>query len=155
MLKTALLAASAASLVVAPTAAEAKSWHHGRQVQTVRTVRYVPTTRYVTTRYASPYYGSRYYGSGYGYGSPYYGSNYGYGYGSPYYGGGYYGGYDCGGNQTAGALIGGALGAVVGSQVASGRDRYGYRTGDRTAGALIGGALGAVVGSQVAKGGRC
>src|SRR5438128_1870144 len=99
MLKTALLAASAVSLVVAPTAAEAKShdWNRGRHAQTVRVVRYAPTTRYVTTRYASPYYGNSYYGSGYYGGSPYYGGSYGSygtpyysGYGSPYYGNSYY-----------------------------------------------------------------
>ena len=128
MFKTAMLALSAASLIAVPSAASAKShdWNRGHKVRTVQTVRYVPTTRYVTTRYASPYYGSGYYGSPYygsygSYGSPYYGSNYGYSYGSPYYGSGYYNGYRCNGNSTAGALIGGALGAVVGSQVAKGR----------------------------------
>jgi hypothetical protein len=42
--------------------------------------------------------------------------------------------------------------SVVGSQVATSTDRYGYRSGNGTAGALIGGALGAVVGSQIATG---
>ncbi|WP_395622415.1 glycine zipper 2TM domain-containing protein [Sphingomonas daechungensis] len=161
MLKTAILTLSAASMIAAPTAASARDhdWNRHHKVRTVETVRYVPNrTRYVSTRYASPYYGSRYYGSNaYGgyYGSPYYGNSY---YGSPYYGNGYnsryYGErYRCG-NGTTGALIGGALGAVVGSQVATSHNRYGYRTGNGTAGALIGGALGAVVGSQVAQG-RC
>ena len=146
MLKNAMLALSAASLVAAPAAASAKDhhWNRGHKVKTVRTVRYVPVrSGYATPRYANPYYGARYYGSSY------YGNGY---YGSPYYGN-YYGHhrYRCG-NGTAGALVGGALGAVVGSQVATSTNRYGYRTGNGTAGALIGGALGAVVGSQVAKG---
>ena len=45
-------------------------------------------------------------------------------------------------NRTAGTVIGGVAGALVGSQVAG--------RGDRTAGAVIGGVGGAIVGNQLA-----
>ena len=45
------------------------------------------------------------------------------------------------GNAVAGAIIGGALGAVVGSNVAG--------RGNRTEGAVIGGALGATAGASI------
>jgi hypothetical protein len=47
------------------------------------------------------------------------------------------------GRSTAGAIIGGILGAVIGSNAASG--------GGRTGGAIIGGALGAAAGSAIAR----
>jgi uncharacterized protein YcfJ len=47
-------------------------------------------------------------------------------------------------NGTAGALLGGIAGAVIGSNLASG--------GGRTGGAVIGGVGGAVAGSAIAKG---
>lgn len=47
------------------------------------------------------------------------------------------------GNQVAGAVVGGGIGALAGSAVAG--------RGDRTAGAVLGGVAGAVVGSEVAK----
>ena len=61
---------------------------------------------------------------------------------------GYYGrnGYVQGcssGNEVAGAVVGGGVGALAGSAIAG--------RGDRTAGAVLGGVAGAVVGSQVAK----
>ena len=48
-----------------------------------------------------------------------------------------------GGNQVAGAVVGGGVGALAGSAVAG--------RGDRTAGAVIGGVAGAVIGAEVAK----
>ena len=45
--------------------------------------------------------------------------------------------------MEAGALIGGGIGAVAGSQIAG--------RGNRTEGSIIGGVLGAVVGSQVGR----
>lgn len=47
------------------------------------------------------------------------------------------------GRTGAGALIGGGIGAVAGSQIAS--------RGNRTGGSIIGGVLGAIVGSQVGR----
>jgi hypothetical protein len=48
-----------------------------------------------------------------------------------------------GGDEVAGALIGGGAGALAGSAIAG--------RGDRTTGAVLGGVAGAVVGSQVGK----
>jgi hypothetical protein len=84
----------------------------------------------------------------YGY-NGYYGNNYNYG---QYYNNrGYYTGPTWRGNDgryycrrsdgTAGTLIGGAAGALIGSQVAG--------RGDRTLGAVLGGVLGAVIGNSV------
>jgi len=113
---------------------------------------------------------ARGYGSGYGaYGSGYggaYGSGYGGAYGSGYgaYGAGQYsqyydrngyysgptwrgqdGRYYCRRSDgTTGTIVGGAAGALIGSQVAG--------RGDRTLGAIIGGAIGAVIGNSVEKG---
>jgi hypothetical protein len=68
---------------------------------------------------------------------------YGYGYSGPSYGGAYYD--PCRRDRTnrgvAGALIGGALGAVVGSQAAANHHR--------TDGSLLGGGLGAIAGGMV------
>ena len=47
------------------------------------------------------------------------------------------------GRTGAGALIGGGIGAVAGSQIAA--------RGNRTEGSIIGGVLGAIVGSQVGR----
>lgn len=81
---------------------------------------------------------------GYGYSNNGYSQPYGYnnGYGQSGYG------YDrCQtlgqGRTGAGALIGGGIGAVAGSQVAG--------RGNRTEGSIIGGILGAVIGSQVGR----
>ena len=102
-----------------------------------------------------------YYGNSYGY-------NQGYNQGGYYpqqqsYGGqysryynqqGYYSGPTWRGNDgryycrrsdgTTGTLIGGAAGALIGSQVAG--------RGDSTIGAILGGAIGAVIGREVARG---
>jgi len=54
---------------------------------------------------------------------------------------------------AAGAIVGGAAGALIGREI--GRDgrgyRYRYHRGGGTAGALIGGALGALVGSEATR----
>lgn len=111
-------------------------------------------------RYDSRYndrYGSRYndryndsrYGGHYGSNSGYYGNNY-----SQYYDrSGYYSGPTWRGNDgryycrrqdgTTGTIVGGAAGALLGSQIAG--------RGDRTLGAIIGGAIGAVIGNSVEK----
>ena len=85
----------------------------------------------------------------YGYGPGYYGySDYGY---SRRYGRRHYR-YrdDCDG--TAGALIGGVAGALIGREIdRSGGRHYRYRR-DGTTGLIVGGALGAVVGNEVARG---
>src|SRR5690242_14326221 len=47
-------------------------------------------------------------------------------------------------NQVAGTVAGGAIGALIGSQVAGHRDR--------TTGAVLGGVGGAVIGNQATKG---
>ena len=84
----------------------------------------------------------------YGY-NGYYGNNYNYG---QYYNSrGYYTGPTWRGNDgryycrrsdgTPGTIIGGAAGALIGSQVAG--------RGDRTLGAVLGGVLGAVIGNSV------
>lgn len=55
--------------------------------------------------------------------------------------------YNCRrGDGTAGLIIGGAAGALLGREV----DRY----GDRVPGTIIGGAAGALIGREVARGGR-
>lgn len=76
----------------------------------------------------------------YGYGQPYgYGSSYGsssYGYGDPC-------ARERDGRTGAGAVLGGVLGAVAGSQVAA--------RGRRTEGSVLGGVLGAVVGGSVGR----
>ena len=158
MLKNAILALAAVSMVATPTVASAtdhgqKSWKKAqKRAQRARyynsTAYYAPVrTRYVTRTYARPYYGTRYVSSRYYGGSPYYGGSY-YG-GSPYYGsyyGGspYYGGY--------GSYAQPYYGSYYGGSPYYGRSYYGsrYRCGNGTTGALVGGALGAVVGSQVA-----
>ena len=73
------------------------------------------------------------------------------------YGGGYNGqtvyGNRCSG--TTGTIVGGVAGAVVGSKLAGGRQRYDYygnrSGGSTTTGALIGGAVGALLGRKVDK----
>jgi hypothetical protein len=83
-------------------------------------------------------------------------------YPDPYYGGGGYGGYNgqtyYGNNRcsgTTGTVVGGVAGAVIGSKIAGGRQRYDYygnrRGGSSTTGALIGGAVGALLGRKVDK----
>lgn len=65
--------------------------------------------------------------------------------------------YDCnrGGNTAAGAIIGGAAGALIGREIGRG-NRYGYgyryrRGGDGTVGAIIGGAAGALIGREIGR----
>lgn len=78
---------------------------------------------------------------GYGQSYDYYGRNYGPSYDrQPYYDPCV---RDQRERQTAGGLVGGALGAVVGSQVSA--------RGRRTEGSVLGGVLGAVVGSSVGR----
>jgi hypothetical protein len=80
-------------------------------------------------------------------------------YPDPYYGGGGYNGQTHYGNRcsgTTGTVIGGVAGAVVGSKIANGRQRYDYygnrRGGGSSAtGAIIGGAVGALLGRKVDK----
>jgi hypothetical protein len=65
-------------------------------------------------------YGQPYYGSGYGYYPQAYDYRYGYGYRQPYYGRRHYYHYRrhrCG-SGTTGAIIGGAVGALVGRGIA-------------------------------------
>lgn len=71
-----------------------------------------------------------------------------YGYNNGYYNNGYGQSYDrcqtySDGRTGAGALIGGGIGAVAGSQIAA--------RGRRTEGSIIGGVLGAVIGAQVGR----
>ena len=77
---------------------------------------------------------------------------------NPYYGGGGYNGSTYYGNRcsgTTGTIVGGVAGAVVGSKIAGGRQRYDYygnrRGSNSTTGAIIGGAVGALLGRQVDK----
>jgi Ni/Co efflux regulator RcnB len=98
------------------------------------------------------------YNSGYtgynGYNSGYNGYNTGGAYSQYYDRNGYYSGPTWRGNDgryycrrsdgTTGTIVGGAAGALIGSQVAG--------RGDRTLGAIIGGAIGAVIGNSVEKG---
>ena len=98
--------------------------------------------------YSGGYYPQQSYGGGY-----YPQQNYGGQYGGYYNQQGYYSGPTWRGNDgryycrrsdgTVGTLVGGAAGALIGSQVAG--------RGDRTIGAIIGGAVGAVIGREVAR----
>jgi hypothetical protein len=78
-------------------------------------------------------------------------------YPDPYYGGGYNGQTYYGGRctGTTGTIAGGVAGAVIGSRIAGGGQRYDYygnrRGGSSTTGALIGGAVGALLGRKVDK----
>jgi len=118
------------------------------------------------SQYQNGYYGNSYgsYGSSYGGYAPRYGgyaqSHGGYApsyvgtYGQYYDRSGYYSGPTWRGNDgryycrrsdgTTGTIVGGGVGAVIGSQVAG--------RGDRTLGAIVGGAIGAVIGNSVEKG---
>jgi hypothetical protein len=126
MFKLSLLAASAAAMVVLPTSAEARHRpHYGG--------------------YASPYYGNNYYGQGY-YPQSYYGSRY---QGSRYYGSRHHRRDRCG-NGTAGLIVGGAAGALLGREIERSGNRYRYNRGGTT-GAIVGGALGALVGREIAR----
>ncbi|WP_243406248.1 glycine zipper 2TM domain-containing protein [Sphingosinicella sp. YJ22] len=101
-------------------------------------------------------YGNSYYGNSYGYNQGgYYPQSYNSGQYSRYYNQqGYYSGPTWRGNDgryycrrsdgTTGILIGGAAGALIGSQVAG--------RGDRTIGAILGGAVGALIGREVERG---
>ena len=161
MIKQIALAASVASMVLAPAAADAH--RNGR-----------------FSVYSG--YGNSYYGNGYGYNQPSYGSgyygqnydqgyynqgNYGQGYNQGYYGQGYNQGYygqnyygqrnytygrgrRCG-NGTTGLIVGGAAGALLGREISRSGNRYSYRRNSGTAGAIIGGALGALAGREVAR----
>ncbi len=86
-----------------------------------------------------------------------YNNTYQRGYNPGYSGQGYYG-QNYGGNRcsgTTGTIIGGVAGAVVGSKIAGGRQRYDYygnrRGGSNATGAIIGGAVGALLGRKVDK----
>lgn len=91
-------------------------------------------------------YDNRYYGNSYG-------NSYGGAYSQYYDRSGYYSGPTWRGNDgryycrrsdgTTGTIVGGAAGALVGSQIAG--------RGDRTLGAIIGGAIGAAIGNEVGK----
>jgi hypothetical protein len=76
-------------------------------------------------------------------------------YPNPYggYNGQTYYGNRCSG--TTGTIVGGGIGAVVGSQIAKGRGGYDYygnrRGGSGTTGAIIGGAVGALLGRKIDK----
>jgi hypothetical protein len=138
MLKMSLLAASAAAMVALPATADARPH------------------RYYGGGYTQPYYGGGY--------SPYYGNYYGQGYypqnyGSRYYGNRYYGNRYYGsrhhrrdrcGNGTAGLIVGGAAGALLGREIERSGSRYRYNRGGTT-GAIVGGALGALVGREIAR----
>lgn len=135
MIKKALIAASAFSMVAIPSAASAQ---------------YYPAPSY-GYGYDNGYYGDtraqrRYerqqrqyerqqqrYANQYGYNS--------------------YGGRRCSG--TTGAIVGGVAGALLGREVGRSGDRnsyYGYgRGGSGTTGAIVGGAVGALVGNEVGK----
>ena len=56
------------------------------------------------------------------------------------------------GSGTTGAIVGGAIGAVVGQEIerSGNDDRYGYRSGGAT-GAIVGGAAGALAGHAIGK----
>lgn len=134
MLKYALIAAGAASLFALPAAADAR--HRN----------YYP--RY-GGYYSQPYYGSPYYGGRY-YGDRYYGNRY---YGNRYYGSRHYRRHrDRCGDGTAGLIVGGAAGALLGREIDRGSRRGYYgRRGSGTTGAIVGGALGALVGREIAR----
>jgi len=96
-----------------------------------------------------------YYGNSYGYNQGgYYPQSYAGQYSRYYNQQGYYSGPTWRGNDgryycrrsdgTTGTLVGGAAGALIGSQVAG--------RGDRTIGAILGGAIGAVIGREVERG---
>lgn len=104
-------------------------------------------------RYNGGYYGNSYgYNNGYGYNS--YPQSYSGPYSRYYNQQGYYSGPTWRGNDGryycrrsdggTGTLVGGAAGALIGSQVAG--------RGDRTIGAILGGAIGAVIGREVERG---
>ena len=167
MFTKAMLALSAASLAVVPSAASAHGWRHhrGAYAYGYPSYGYYPRSSTVVSigyggygGYGYPGYGYSGYGYGYpsyGYGYPAYGySNYGYGY--PAYGYSNYGyGYDryqCSGNTVAGAAIGGIAGAAIGSAAGENRYRYshrGYRYNRGNNGALVGAVAGAILGGVV------
>jgi hypothetical protein len=137
MLKKIILCAAVSATAIAafPAAADAQRFgHHGRFVG------HRPFVRgfYPRFRGYDPYY--------YDYYSPAY-------YEPAYYGPAYYGrryGYRCG-PSPEGAIVGGAIGALVGREIGRGGTRY-HRGGGAT-GALLGGAAGALIGSEA--GARC
>ena len=160
MIRNILFAALATTAVAAlPAAADAQSYrdgyyggrgyndgyrHHRRDRGDYYGRGYGRSYGY-TQVYVAPAYYPAYYGGGYY--DPYYGQGYyprGY-YNRGYYGRGYYG---CD-NGTTGAIVGGAAGALVGSEIARDGRRYRYYDRGRgTTGALIGGAIGALIGSE-------
>ena len=143
MLKTAILAATAALMVVAPTAAEAKHRHRGHAQNYYG-------NNYIGNGYDNGYYGNGYNSNGY---NSYGNGNYANGYDDRYDRNAYYGQRQRCGGGTTGLIVGGAAGALLGREVGRSRDRYGYRGRNGTTGAIIGGALGALVGREVTK--RC
>jgi hypothetical protein len=125
MLKPALIAASALTLVALPASAEARQQP------------YQAPYGYNYGGYNQGYYPQGYYGQGYN--------------DRRYYNQRYNRGYRCK-SGTTGAIVGGAAGALLGREVArGGRDYYGNRRGNGTVGAIVGGALGALAGRQVTR----
>src|SRR5687768_12674022 len=144
------LAASATALVAFPAEADARHRHNRSRV-----VVHIGTAPAYYGGYYDPYY------------DPYYARRYPVRrYSRGYYGRGYDDGdygrrhyrsrYDCGrrGDGTAGAIVGGAVGALLGREIGRGGSRgyYRYRRGGGTTGAIVGGAAGALIGREIARG---
>jgi Glycine zipper 2TM domain len=155
VLKQFSLAAAVATtaLTALPSSAEAYGRYRHRHHTTRIFVGIAPT---YYGGYYDPYYARGYYGRGY-YAPGYYNRGY---YGRGYHGRGYYDGYygrpryRCDrrhGDGTAGAIVGGAVGALLGSEAGRGGYRY-RRGGGSTTGAIVGGAAGALIGSEIARG---
>jgi hypothetical protein len=164
MLKRTIIGALAATTALSaiPTAAEAQYYrdgYYGRNYSRYPRHR-TRTSVYINVGsgyggYYDPYYGG-YYGPSYG---AYYGPSY-YDYYAPRYYRSYYRPryyrdryYGCD-NGTSGAIVGGAAGALVGSEIGRDGRRYRYRYGRRggsTSGAIIGGAIGALIGSEASR----
>jgi len=141
------LAASATALVALPAQADAR--HRGSRVVVQVGVAPAYHGGGYYDPYYDPYYARRYPGVRYGRG--YYGRGY-----DTYYGRRYHRGYDCRhrGDGTAGAIVGGAVGALIGREIGRGGS-YGYhryRRGGGTTGAIVGGAAGALIGHGIARG---
>ena len=156
MIKQIALAASVASMVLAPAAAEARHKHGRFPVYSGYDNSYYGNGygNGYGGGYAQPYYGSRYYGQtgnqGY-YGQGYNQGYYNQGYGQNGYGQRYYGRRRHCGSGTTGLIVGGAAGALIGREVSRSGNRYSYRRNDGTVGALIGGAIGALAGRSIGR----
>jgi hypothetical protein len=134
-------AASATALTALPAAAEAR--YRGDRYQSYG-------RHHDGYRAHRGYYNRRYHRPAYRTYVPVYGGYYG----RPYYGRAYYGdryyrsGYRCG-RGTGGAIVGGAVGALLGREVA--RGGYRYRRGGGATGAILGGAAGALIGREIGR----